>query len=53
MCAPLFCPDTVCETLHLPAAWEPQALILIGYADETPRSRPLAPLDALVTWVDT
>lgn len=52
MCAPLFCPATVCETLRLPAAWEPQALILLGYAGETPRPRPAAPRDALVVWVD-
>jgi F420 biosynthesis protein FbiB-like protein len=35
LCAPLFCPDTVRETLNLPADWEPQALITLGYpADE-------------------
>ncbi len=31
MCAPLFCPETVAETLALPADWEPQALITLGY----------------------
>ena len=35
MCAPLFCPDVVRSALNLPADWEAQALITIGYpADE-------------------
>lgn len=52
MCAPLFCPDTVCEALRLPAALEPQALILLGYARESPPARPSAPPDTYLTWVD-
>jgi len=41
MCAPLFCPDIVRETLLLPDDWEAQALITIGTpADEgKPRGR--------------
>lgn len=31
MCAPLFCPDTVATALALPADWEPQALVTLGY----------------------
>ena len=31
MCAPLFCPDTVRAACDLPAHWEPQALVTIGY----------------------
>ncbi|RMG93910.1 MAG: nitroreductase family protein [Chloroflexi bacterium] len=34
MCAPLFCPDTVRQTLNLPPDWEPQALITVGYPAE-------------------
>jgi F420 biosynthesis protein FbiB-like protein len=34
MCAPLFCPDVVVETLGLPGDWQPQALITVGYAAE-------------------
>lgn len=34
MCAPLFCPDVVIETLDLPAHWEPQSLITLGYPAE-------------------
>ncbi len=31
MCAPLFCPDVVRNVLNLPADWQPQALITLGY----------------------
>ena len=44
MCAPLFCPDLVKQTLALPDNWQPQALITVGYpAEEKQKSRhPLA-----------
>jgi coenzyme F420-0:L-glutamate ligase / coenzyme F420-1:gamma-L-glutamate ligase len=32
MCAPLFCPNAVRAALTLPALWEPQALITLGFA---------------------
>jgi F420 biosynthesis protein FbiB-like protein len=31
LCAPLFCPDAVRAALALPAQWEPQALITMGF----------------------
>ena len=34
VCAPMFCPDTVAAVLDLPADWEPQALVTLGYAAE-------------------
>lgn len=34
MCAPLFCPDTVRTCLDLPADWQAQGLITIGYPDQ-------------------
>lgn len=44
MCAPLFCPETVKEALELPADWQPQGLITLGYPAETREKgrRPLA-----------
>lgn len=41
MCAPLFCPEVVSDTLRLPVDWEPTAIITVGYpADEgKPRTR--------------
>jgi len=35
LCAPLFCPDTVRDALGLPADWEPQALVTMGWPGET------------------
>jgi coenzyme F420-0:L-glutamate ligase / coenzyme F420-1:gamma-L-glutamate ligase len=36
LCAPLFAPEAVRQTLHLPDAWLPQALVLLGYPESTP-----------------
>jgi F420 biosynthesis protein FbiB-like protein len=52
MCAPLFCPDTVCATLGLPATWEPQALVTAGFPLAEPPPRTGAPLASLMTWID-
>lgn len=34
LCAPLFCAEVVRQTLCLPADWQPQALITVGYPAE-------------------
>ena len=39
MCAPLFCPETVRDTLALPPAWQPQGLITLGRAAAPARGR--------------
>ena len=31
MCAPLFCAEAVCQALNLPADWQAQALVTLGY----------------------
>jgi coenzyme F420-0:L-glutamate ligase / coenzyme F420-1:gamma-L-glutamate ligase len=49
MCAPLFCPDVVSAQLDLPADWEPQALITLGYPAEHKQST-RQPLETRVLW---
>ncbi|HLY27195.1 MAG TPA: nitroreductase family protein [Aggregatilineales bacterium] len=49
MCAPLFCPDVVSSQLGLPADWEPQALLTLGYPAET-RQSSRHPLQDRVIW---
>lgn len=49
MCAPLFCPDVVQETLELPDDWQPQALITMGYPAQT-REKTRRPLEESVIW---
>lgn len=39
MCAPLFCPREVVGALDLPADWEPQGLVLLGYPAEDGRNK--------------
>ena len=51
MCAPLFSPDIVRQTLDLPADWQPQALITAGYPAET-RQKTRKPLESCVLFVD-
>jgi coenzyme F420-0:L-glutamate ligase/coenzyme F420-1:gamma-L-glutamate ligase len=45
LCAPMFCPDVVQETMQLPADWQPQGMITLGYpanAGKPYARRPLA-----------
>lgn len=49
MCAPLFCPDVVKESLGLPDDWQPQALLTMGYPAET-REKTRKAVEASVMW---
>jgi F420 biosynthesis protein FbiB-like protein len=49
MCAPLFCPDVVREVLGVPADWEAQALVTLGYPAEG-RAKERDPLAEKVRW---
>jgi F420 biosynthesis protein FbiB-like protein len=49
MCAPLFVPELVRRILELPADWEPQALITLGYPAES-KQKERAPLASRVIW---
>lgn len=48
MCAPLFCPETVCAALDLEQTLTPHALLTIGYAARDPLRRERRPLEELV-----
>ncbi|HXV42400.1 MAG TPA: nitroreductase family protein [Anaerolineae bacterium] len=50
VCAPLFAPALVRETLALPPDWEPQGVITLGYAAET-RQKNRAPIDTRVKFL--
>jgi len=50
MCAPLFCPQVVCDTLSLDIRLIPQAMIIIGYAAADPKRRERLPLSSLVIY---
>jgi coenzyme F420-0:L-glutamate ligase / coenzyme F420-1:gamma-L-glutamate ligase len=49
LCAPLFVPDLVRGVLSLPAAWQPQAMITLGYPAEV-KERDREPLASRVLW---
>lgn len=50
MCAPLFVPDVVRQTLNLPGDWQPQALLTLGFPDQT-REKTRRPLEESVLWL--
>ena len=52
MCAPLFCPEVVCEALNLDPRLIPQALITLGYDAADPQRRERLPLDTLIVRFD-
>ena len=53
MCAPLFCPKVVVQTLELPADWEPQALLTIGFPSDAGKTRGRRRVDEVSIWVET
>ena len=51
LCAPLFVPDLVRRTLALPADWEPQGLLTVGWPAET-KEKTRAPWASRVHFLD-
>jgi coenzyme F420-0:L-glutamate ligase/coenzyme F420-1:gamma-L-glutamate ligase len=47
-CWPLFAQETICRTMRLPEAWEPQGMFFIGYPESIPEVREKKSLDQLV-----
>ncbi|GIV85358.1 MAG: nitroreductase [Candidatus Roseilinea sp.] len=52
MCAPLFCPQAVVQTLGLPSDWEPQALITLGYPADAGTPRDRRRVEEVTLWLD-
>ena len=52
MCAPLFCPETVATALALPADWEAQAIITLGYPADQDRPLRRRPIGAVTRYED-
>lgn len=50
MCAPLFCADTVRESLELHASWDAQALVTLGYPAKGGKAAARAELAAVTLW---
>jgi F420 biosynthesis protein FbiB-like protein len=50
VCAPLFTPDLVGETVGLPPDWEPQGLITLGHPAES-RTKTRVPIDSRVKFL--
>jgi nitroreductase len=49
-CGPLFAPDVIIDTLHLPKSWEPQAMFFIGFSTAPAKSKSVLPLDKISIW---
>jgi len=51
MCAPLFCPEAVADSLDLPDGWQAQMLITVGRPGNNGKNRPRRPLTDVVIWL--
>ncbi|MGB9640325.1 MAG: nitroreductase family protein [Anaerolineales bacterium] len=51
LCAPLYAPQVAQRVLDLPVTWQPQALILLGYAAQTPLPPTRKSLDEVVRFL--
>jgi F420 biosynthesis protein FbiB-like protein len=51
-CGPLFAPAAVQSALDLPAEWQPQAMILLGFPAESAKEKKLQPLADVVRFIN-
>jgi coenzyme F420-0:L-glutamate ligase/coenzyme F420-1:gamma-L-glutamate ligase len=49
-CAPLFAPGPVLDALDLPAAWEPQGMVTLGFPAEQPEAKLRKPLGQIAVF---
>ena len=50
ICWPLFAPQETRIALDLPSEWEPQGMLLLGYAADSPNASERIPLEEIVRW---
>ena len=50
-CWPLFAQETICRTLSLPEAWEPQGMFFMGYPESIPEGREKRPIEEIVIFL--
>lgn len=50
VCSPMFAQEIVQKALGISKTWEPQAMFLLGYADESPALRERKPLDEITVF---
>ena len=50
LCAPLFAPQAVQDSLGLAYDWEPQGLLTLGYPEGEPKFKSRQPADSVVLW---
>jgi len=48
LCWPLYAQEETRKALELPEAWEPQAMVFVGYANEEPGEKVVRPLSEVV-----
>lgn len=48
VCSPIFAQETVQRALELPTTWEPQAMFLLGYPAETPKTKERKKIEEIV-----
>ena len=47
ICWPLYAQEETREALELPETWEPQAMVFLGWADETPKEKSMKSIEAI------